>query len=214
MTTACITWTAVGAVAAGLGAIATAWMACQTHKSNKNAKEAILENKKGAFFDMVVSMYSNCRKTIEQMSIINEDCTTTSKPIGLDCLVYVYDKLFKTRLTTKIDRSKKPSEQKEESIVPEKKAVRETFEKIIHNRYPNIGTYLSSVVAIVGMIDDEKTFDNKFKDKCISYIKSQTTAGEKLWLYYYSLFDFDKSRLLNKYNILTGVPEDRLITMQ
>ena len=201
MTTTCITWTAVGAVAAGLGAIATAWMACQTHKSNKNAKEAILENKKSAFFNMVVSMYSNSRKTIEQMSIINEDCTTTPKPIGLDCLVYVYD------------RSKKPSEQKEESIVPEKKAVKETFEKIIHNRYPNIGTYLSSVVALVGMIDDEKTIDNKFKDKCIAYIKSQTTAGEKLWLYYYAIFDFDKRGMLNKYNILADIPTDRLITM-
>ena len=207
-------WITFGSIATGVGALATACMACQTHISNQKAKDAILENKKGAFFDMVVAMYSNSRKMIEQMSIINEDCTTTPKPIGLDCLVYIYDKLFKTRLTTKIDRSQPPSKQKTESIIPEKKAVKETFEKIIHNRYPNIGTYLSSVVTIVGMIDDEKTFDNKFKDKCIAYIKSQTTAGEKRWLYYYSLFDFDKSRLLNKYNILTGVPEDRLITMQ
>lgn len=213
MTTACITWTAVGAVATGLGAIATAWMACQTHKSNKNAKEAILENKKGAFFDMVVSMYSNSRKTIEQMSIINKDCTTTSKPIGLDCLVYIYDKLFKTRLTTKIDRSQPPSKQKTESIIPEKKATEEAFAKIVHNRYPNIGTYLSSVVEIISLIDEEKTADNKFKDKCIAYIKSQTTAGEKLWLYYYALFGFDKCGMLNKYNILTDIPTDRLITM-
>lgn len=206
-------WITFGSIATGVGALATACMACQTHVSNKKAKDAILENKKGAFFDMVVAMYSNSRKMIEQMSIINEDCTTTSKPIGLECLVYIYDKLFKTRLTTKIDRSQPLSKQKTESIIPEKKAAEEVFTIIIHNRYPNIGTYLSSVVEIIAMIDEEKTADNIFKDKCIAYIKSQTTAGEKLWLYYYALFGFDKCGMLNKYNILTDIPTDRLITM-
>ena len=206
-------WITFGSIATGVGALATACMACQTHISNQKAKDAILENKKGAFFDMVVSMYSNSRKMIEQMSIINEDCTTIPKPIGLDCLRYLYDIHFKTRLTIKIDRSQPPTKQKSESIIPEKNAVEEAFVKIVHNRYPNIGTYLSSVVEIIALIDEEKTADNKFKDKCIAYIKSQTTAGEKLWLYYYALFGFDKCGMLNKYNILTDIPTDRLITM-
>lgn len=206
-------WITFGSIATGVGTLATACMACQTHISNQKAKDAILENKKGAFFDMVVAMYSNSRKMIEQMSIINEDCTTIPKPIGLDCLRYIYDMLFKTRLTIKIDRSQPPTKQKSESIIPEKNAVEEAFSKIVHNRYPNIGSYLSSVVEIIALIDEEKTADNKFKDKCIAYIKSQTTAGEKLWLYYYALFGFDKGGMLNRYNILADIPTDRLITM-
>lgn len=213
MTILNVNWTAVGAIAAGIGAIATAWMAFQTRKSNRNAKEAIDENKKNSFFDMIVAMYSNTRKIIEHMTIIAEDCTLAHKPYGLECLTYIYDKLFKTRLTTKIDRSQPPSKQKTESIIPEKKATEEAFAKIVHNRYPNIGTYLSSVVEIISLIDEEKTADNKFKDKCIAYIRSQTTAGEKLWLYYYALFGFDKGGMLNKYNILADIPTDRLITM-
>ena len=214
MITCSIDWTAVGAIAGGLGAIATAWMAYQAHKSNQKAKEAILENKKSAFFDMIVAMYSNNRKSIEQMTIINEDCTTIPKPVGLDCLEYIYNTLFKTRLTTKIDRSKLPSEQKTESIVPEEKAAKETFKKIVHSRYPNIGTYMSSFVAIVAMIDDEEILDNKFKDKCVAYIKTQTTVGEKIWLFYYALFGFDKRGVLSKYRILTDVPDDRLVTLK
>ena len=209
-----IDWVVVGAVATGIGTIATAWMAYQTHKSNKNAKEAILENKKVAFFDMVVAMYSNSRKMIEQMSVINEDCTTMPKPIGLDCLVYIYDNLFKTRLTIEIDRNQPLTEQKTKIIVPEENAVKETFVKIVHNRYPNIGTFLSSVVRIIEMIDDEKTLDNKIKNMSIAYIKSQTTVGEKLWLYYYTLFDHEKRGVLDKYNILAGLLEDKLIKMK
>lgn len=213
MTILNVNWTAVGAIAAGIGAIATAWMAFQTRKSNRNAKEAIDENKKNSFFDMIVAMYSNTRKIIEHMTIIAEDCTLPHKPYGLECLTYIYDNLYKSVLTTRIDRSSLILEPDEGKIVPEKTSVKETFERIINFRYPNLGNYLSSVVEIIAMIDEDKTADNKFKDKCIAYIKSQTTAGEKLWLYYYALFGFDKCRMLNKYNILTDIPTDRLITM-
>jgi len=210
----CELWSIIGIVATGVSAIATACMAFQTRKSNRNAKESILENKKGVFFDMISTMYSNSRKIIEQLSINCEDCTTSSKPSGIECLKYIYDKLFKVILTTKIDRNLPLSEQIEETVVPETKDVKKTFEKLVLDRYPNSGTYLSSVVGIVGIIDEEKTFDDKFKHKCIAYLKSQMTLYEKLWLYYYSLFGYDKNGLLNKYNILADIPNDKLIAMQ
>lgn len=214
MTTTCITWTAIGAVAAGLGAIATAWMACQTHKSNKNAKEAILENKKGAFFDMVVSMYSNSRKTIEQMSLINEDCTLPQKPFGLECLDYLYEKRFKTELTITRDSSLPLSEQKDIYIIPARSAVEEKYTHIIYERYPNIGTYLTSVVAITRMVDEEKTIDNDFKDKCVAYMKTMMTTHEKLWLYYFSMLGYDTRGLLNRYKFFDNIPSTKLIVMQ
>ena len=207
-------WVIFGAIATGIGALATAWMACQTCKSNRNAKESILDGKKGAFFDMIAAMYSNSRKIIEQMSINYEDCTTSPKPFGLDCLMYIYDNLFKNRLTIKINRNLPLSEQKEETIMPEKEAVKQTFEKIVYDRYPNIGTYLSSVISIIGMIDEEKAIDFDYKYKCIAYIKSQMTLYERLWLYYYSLFGNEKGGLLNKYNIISNISNDRLIPMK
>ena len=210
----CMFWSIFGAVATGIGAIATAWMACQTRKSNRNAEESILDGKKGAFFDMIATMYSNSRQIIEQMPINCEDCTTLPKPFGLECLKYIYDNLFKNRLTIEINRNLPQSEQKEESVVPEKKVVKQTFENMVYDRYPNIGTYLSSVVGIVRMIDEEKAFDDGYRHKCISYIKSQMTLYERLWLYYYSLFEYDKCGLLNKYNICDNISNDRLITMQ
>ena len=207
-------WTIIGIIATGVGAVATAWMAFQTCKSNRNAKESILDSKKSAFFDMIAAMNSNSRQIIEQMPINCEDCTTSPKPFGLECLKYIYDNLFKNNLTLEINRNLPLSEQKEEIVVPEKGVVKQTFENIISERYPNVGTYLSSFVGILEMIDEEKTFDDKFKHKCLAYIKSQMTLYERLWLYYYSLFDYDKHGLLNKYSILADIPNDKLIVMQ
>lgn len=207
-------WSIFGIIATGIGALATAWMACQTLKSNRNAKESILEGKKSAFFDMIAAMYSNSRKIIEQMPVNCDDCTMSPKPFGLECLKYVYDNLFKNRLTTYINRNLPLSEQNEELVIPEKEAVKQAFEKIVFDRYPNIGTYLSSVVDIMGMIDEEKILDDEYKHKCIAYIKSQMTIDERLWLYYYSLYKYDKSGMLNRYSILADIPNERLIVMQ
>lgn len=207
-------WSIVGSISTGIGALATAWMAWQTKKSNKNATEAISDGKKEAFFDMVVASYSNSRKVIEQMSIIGEDCTTTPKPFGLECLGYLYDKRFKAELTITRDRSLPLSKQKEVTVIPTINEIGEKYKHIVHERYPNIGIYLSSVVTIIGMIDAEKIPDKEFKDKCVTYIKSMMTTYERLWLYYYNLLGYDKEGLLNKYNVLNNIPQNRLIALQ
>ena len=56
--------------------------------------------------------------------------------------------------------------------------VKKTFEKLVLDRYPNSGTYLSSVVGIVGIIDEEKTFDD------INVVKMNDTdkLNSRMWL--------------------------------
>jgi len=208
-----IDWGVIAVIVAGVGSLATAWMAIQTFRSNRNAKDAILKNKQDSFINNIIVLYSNCRKIIEQMPIISEDCTTLPKPFGLGCLKYIYENLFKTRLTVRIDRSLPLSKQKEEKNVPEKKLVKETFENIVFDRYPDIGMYLSSLVSVIAIIDDEKTFDDIFKRRCIAYIKTQMSIPEMLWVYYFSMFGYDKDNFLNKYEVCSNIPKYSLIEM-
>ena len=81
------------------------------------------------------------------------------------------------------------------------------FHEIVNNQCPNIGTYLSSVVSILALIDGNKTLDEENKKQCASYIKAQTSKYEKIWLYYYYVLKKNDTDLLWKYHILDGVPK-------
>lgn len=170
---------------------------------------AIRQTKRDSFMHLVLTMYTECRKVIDYARI--EDCV--KNPVGLDCFKVAYNDIFRADLTILIDRNKDLSEQVEEEVVPKKLDVEQKFQDIVNNRCPIIGTYLSSVVSILALIDDNKLLDKENKIQCASYIKAQTTLYEKLWLHYYGVLRKENADLLYKYHIIDDASESKLFAI-
>ncbi len=98
-------------------------------------------------------------------------------------------------------------------MIPTKQLVEQKFQEIVYGRYPNIGTYLSSVVSILALIDCNKILDKEKKVQCTSYIRAQITKYEKLWLYYYYELKKENSGLLYKYHLIDDVSENEIFTI-
>ena len=107
--------------------------------------------------------------------------------LGLECFKSAYNTFFRTKLTKHIDKSKPLTEQVKENVVPTISDVEIKFNEIVNITSPNIGTYLSSFVSILVLIDWKKSLGKENKKHCISYIKAQTTKYEKVWLHYYCI---------------------------
>lgn len=172
-------------------------------------KIAIKQNKRDSFVHLVLTMYTECRKVIDTAWM---DGSTTNT-VGLECFKVAYDRAFRASLSKYIDKTKPLSEQVEKDVIPTKQQVEQKFQEIVSDRCPNIGTYISSVISILSMIDRNKMLDEESKIHCASYIKAQTTQYEKLWLYYYNELKKENANLLRKYHIIDGVGESSIFTI-
>ena len=146
---------------------------------------ATRQTKRDSFINLVLTMYTECRKVIDSTRI--EGWERNTAPIGLECFKSAYDTLFHAKLTKHIDKSKSLTEQVEENVVPTISDVEQQFNEIVNITSPNIGTYLSSFVSILVLIDWKKSLGKENKKHCISYIKAQTTKYEKVWLHHYCI---------------------------
>lgn len=168
-------------------------------------KIAIRQNKRDSFVHLVLTMYTECRKIIDTASM--DGCTTNI--VGLECFKVAYERAFRAGLSKYIDKSKPLTEQVEEDVIPTKQQVEQKYQEIVNDRCPNIGTYISSVISILSLIDNNKMVNKESKIQCASYIKAQTTQYEKLWLYYYNELKKENASLLRKYHIINDTPKSK-----
>ena len=171
----------------------------------------IRQTKRDSLIHLILTMYTECRKVIDGTRI--EGWARNPEPVGLDCFKSAYDTLFRSNLTKYIDKSKELTEQVEEDVVPTRNEVEKSFDNIVNDNCPNIGTYLSSVVSILALIDGNRSLCKKDKKRCVSYIKAQTTKYEKLWLYYYYLLKKKDAELLINYLIIEDVSKCDIFTI-
>lgn len=162
---------------------------------------AILQTKRDSFTHLVLTMYTECRKIIDSAKVKD----SPKNPTGLECFKITYEEVFRAELTKLSKKDTLMSPQKD--VVPTINEVKNKFVEITNDKCPNIGTYLSSIVSILTMIDGNKTLGKKNKKRCASYIKSQTTKYEKIWLYYYHYLNKKETKLLDKYHIIDGICE-------
>ena len=166
---------------------------------------AIKQTKRDSFIHLVLTMYAECRKIIDTAWM--DGCTTNT--VGLECFKVAYERAFRACLSKNIDKSKPLTEQVEEDVIPSKQQVEQKFQEIVNDICPNIGTYITSVISILSMIDNNKLLDKESKIQCTSYIKAQTTQYEKLWLYYYNELKKENADLLRKYHIIDGTLKNK-----
>lgn len=164
---------------------------------------SIRQTKSDSLIHLILTMYTECRKVVDSARI--EDCGKNPNPVGIDCFKIAYNEIFRAELTKCKDSSSLLVTEKD--VIPTAQQVEQKFHEIVNNQCPNIGTYLSSVVSILALIDGNKTLDEENKKQCASYIKAQTTKYEKIWLYYYYVLKKNDTDLLWKYHILDGVPK-------
>lgn len=169
---------------------------------------SIRQTKRDSVIHLILTMYTECRKVIDSSRI--EDCS--KNPVGLDCFKVAYIEIFRAELTKCKDSSSLLVPDKD--VIPTAQQVEQKFQKIVNNTCPNIGTYLSSVVSILALIDGNKSLDEESKKQCASYIKAQTTKYEKIWLYYYYLLKKKDSELLFEYLNIEDVSKSDVFKME
>ena len=120
---------------------------------------------------------------------------------GRDCFVVMYNELFR-------DFSHAAGSQDEIS------KVNHIFLHFYQNHQADLGHYFSHLRGIVEFVHSNEISHKQFY---IDLLTSQLSTHEQLLLFYYCL-DEDRSKslkaLVQRYRILEGVPEDKLLSIQ
>lgn len=201
-----IDWVAISAIATGIMAVAT-------FVTIRNSKKQFIELQRQNFENALFSLLDRLEKIHNQ---VKYQVDIDSVSIGLDGFTSAWND-FKRRMDIELYQDDNSSRFQERIRIEEAKKdialTRTNYFLLIENNVTDFIPYFNSLLTIIKYIDTS-SFQIEEKRRYITFVLSQLTEIDVLWLFYICALDerfFDLKRLVEKWSLLRNLKQWKLI---
>ena len=201
-----IDWVAISAIATGIMAVAT-------FVTIRNSKKQFVELQRQNFENALFSLLDRLEKIHNQVKY-QVDIDAIS--IGFDGFTSAWND-FKRRMSIELYQDDNSSRFQERIRKKKKKKdialTRTNYFLLIENNVTDFIPYFNSLLTIIKYIDTS-SFSIDEKRRYITFVSSQLTEIDVLWLFYICALDerfFDLKRLVEKWSLLRNLKQWKLI---
>lgn len=198
-------WVAVGAIATGIMAIATFVTVINSKKQFVELQRQNFENALFSLLDRLEKIHSQVRYQVD----IDEYA------IGTDGFTAIWNDFYRRmNIEVYLDENKQHQERViKEEAKREIALARTNYFMLIENNVTDFISYFNSLLSIIKYIDT-RAFSVEEKQRYMTYVLSQMTEIDVMWLFYTCVLDerfSDLNRLVEKWSLLRNLKQWKVI---